>query len=207
METINLLLGSQAFSPYVISLLLMLVVVGIEVLTAVMGVGLFSFIDSLLPNIDFPDFDLPFSLSFFSFGKVPSSVLLVCFLTFFGIFGILFQLMSLKITGVVSTNYVIVPITIIATFLCVNSVTHAIAKIIPADESYVVSTESFIGKVAVITLGEARQNNPTTARVKDDLGESHKIMVIPHRDGDVFKVGQQVCIVGKEGCFFKVVAM
>lgn len=203
-EQVQAFLDIPYLFPYVLALGIMFGIAVIEVVTAIVGVGVFSFVDTLLPDLDLDlDVDLPVHLSAVSFlhvGRVPLSILLVCFLTIFGLVGVCLH--KWLFHGL--TNLVVLPITLVISTLLLNRVGAFLSKIIPSTETYVVSDNDLLGSVATIILGETTIDRPTSAAVKDKHGERHKIMVIPFNDGDVFKKGQKVLLVDKSGSYFQV---
>ena len=100
---INFLLASQNM-PFTVALAVMLIIAFLEGVSTLLGAGIFSFIDSLLPeldidaDIDSPDFESSglFSklFSWLRIGEVPAIMLLVIFLTAFGLIGLGFQSFS-----------------------------------------------------------------------------------------------------------------
>ena len=65
-------------------------------------------------------------------------------------------------------------------------------KVMPKDETTAVSEDSLIGRVAIITLGQARQGFPAEARVKDQHGYSHYIRLEPDSSDLSFAQGSEV---------------
>ncbi len=75
----------------------------------------------------------------------------------------------------------------------------------PSDETEAVSTEEFIGVVAVITVGMAAENSPAQARLKDRFGQTHYVMVEPENADETYSAGERVLIVRKAGAAFRVI--
>ena len=214
MEQINFILEHSEMSPYVWAISIMLVIGTLQLLTAIGGVGLLSAVDNLfpdLPELDMPDIELtPLQAiqAYLHLGKVPVLILLVIFLTLCGLAGLGVQLALYSIFGVFCTNWLLLPLVAAGSLVCVNKAGAVIERIIPNNETYVVDVDSLVGKVGYITLGEARKGRATTARVTDDLDETHKVMVEPMWDNEVFKAGDKVIlhekIEGKSN-FFKII--
>jgi hypothetical protein len=74
--------------------------------------------------------------------------------------------------------------------------------VIPKDETEVVSENSFIGRVAVITLGEALRGKPAEAKLTDQFGQDHYLMVEPDQEIETFPQGTEVLIVRRQGAVF-----
>ena len=84
----------------------------------------------------------------------------------------------------------------------VRSLAAIAEAILPKDETSAVFTDSFIGHVATITLGDARKDMPAEARLTDQHGTTHYIYVIPERDAAPITQGTPVLLVRKEGTHF-----
>ena len=82
----------------------------------------------------------------------------------------------------------------------------AVAKILPADETSAISLEELVGKVAVITLGVSKRSHPAEAKVKDEHGQSHYVMVEPEEDDITFQQTDQVILVRRENGIFYCIA-
>ena len=80
-----------------------------------------------------------------------------------------------------------------------------LAKIMPKDETEVVSESTFIGRVAVITLGEAAPGKPAEAKLTDQYGQVHYVMVEPDQGGESFAQGTEVLIVRQKGAVFNAI--
>ena len=80
-----------------------------------------------------------------------------------------------------------------------------ISKIIPKDETTAIHTDDLIGRTAHIVLGEARPNSPAQAKVKDQFGQTHYVLVEPEQD-IVFKQGQDVILTQRTKIGFQAIA-
>jgi hypothetical protein len=64
----------------------------------------------------------------------------------------------------------------------------------PKDETTAVSDASLVGRVGTIVIGVARAGNPAQARIHDEHGTAHYVMVEP--DGpETFATGTSVLLV------------
>jgi hypothetical protein len=72
----------------------------------------------------------------------------------------------------------------------------------PKDETDAVSEQSFIGRVAVITLGNASHGSPAEAKLKDQHGQMHYVMVEPDLPNEAFSQGTAVILVRQKGAHF-----
>jgi hypothetical protein len=75
----------------------------------------------------------------------------------------------------------------------------------PKDETEAVAETSFIGRIAVITLGNASPGNPAEAKLRDKFGQTHYVMVEPDESDERFENGTQVVLVNQQGAIFKAI--
>lgn len=77
-----------------------------------------------------------------------------------------------------------------------------LARIMPGFETTVISTDDLLRHRGTILEGTARRGAPARAKVVDEYGQAHFIMVEPHEDGDVMAGGETVLLVRREGQLF-----
>ena len=210
---IAFLLSNQNM-PFAIALALMLAIAILEGVTTLIGAGLSDLLDSMLPDMDIDaDIDADIHapglftklLSWLRVGEVPVLMLVIVFLTAFGLIGLFCQSMSLRILGhMLPAALASVPALMVA-FPVVRICGGILGRIIPKDETESVSEESFVGRVAVITLGRAEPGKPAQARLSDQHGQAHYIMVEPDVDSARLEQGTTVLIVSHEGAVFKAI--
>ena len=219
---LEFILASQNM-PFTVALTVMLGMAVLEGVMTLLGAGISSFLDSLLPDIDVDmDVDLgsdsdlgasevpaatPLSkvLSWLQVGKVPVLILLVIFLTGFGLIGLTIQSFMHSTTGMLLPGIVASGIAFFLSMPVVRVFGGAIGKIIPKDETDAVSVKTLIGRIAVITIGTAKKGSPAEAKVKDQHGLTHYIMVEPEQDNDVFTSGTAILLIKQGGSVFKAI--
>jgi hypothetical protein len=140
------------------------------------------------------------ALGWLRIGQVPFLVVLVVFLTIFGLEGLLIQALYRSVTGQLLPGAVASALSLLGSAPLVRWTTGGLAKVMPRDETEVVSERSFIGKTAVITLGCARKKHPAQAKLRDRYGTTHYVMVEPDLEEDEFLQGEKVLIVRQTGC-------
>ncbi|MHA7773681.1 YqiJ family protein [Roseibium sp. M-1] len=226
-------------TPFAVALGLMIAIALAEGVGTLLGVGLSSMVDSLLPEFDLPDADLPDVdgpdfhagvsgalhsdldvvgssadpsaagqgvlgkiLGWLCFGRVPALVILVIFLTGFGLAGYVLQSLVQGISGWLLPG-VLASAGAFAGALPFTRVTaRGLSKIMPKDESDAVSRESFVGKPAKIVQGTARIGLPAQARLRDPTGQNHYLLVEPDVEGEELEQGSDVIIVRQSGSRF-----
>lgn len=228
------LLGTAEATPFVVALGVMLVIALLEGVGLLFGVAFSGIVDALLPDIDVPDIDLPdfeadaelalhapdldmtssvpegmgpftYFLSWLSFGRVPALVLLVAFLTVFGLSGLLIQSLVLGGSGLLLPGWLVSIPALALALPGTRYLGRALGRIIPKEETEAVSTASFIGKVAVVIRGEAKRGQPAEAKLKDLHGQTHWILVEPDEDAACFAAGDEVLLVSQSGSQYRVI--
>lgn len=200
--------------PFTVALTVMLAIAVLEGVTSLLGMGISEMIDSVLPDIEFdidaPDIDDPGVMTRFlgwlRVGEVPLLMLLVIFLTAFGLLGLALQAAASDLFGTPLPAMLAAIIVILPSLPLVRGFGGLLARIMPKDESEAVSSTSFIGRVAVITTGTARSGSPAEAKLKDRYGHTHYVMVEPDAKGEVFESGSEVLLVSRDKVVFRGIA-
>jgi len=194
--------------PFSVALVIVAILAAIEGVGLLIGAGIFGFLDGLLPDIDIdldidaPDLTAPSLsgqfLTWLRIGKVPVIFSLIVFLVAFGLIGLFIQGLVNAIFGA-PLPALLASVPAFAFSMPVLSVGNAVlAKVLPKDETSAVSRDSLIGKLAVLTGGEARSNYPAQAKVKDQHNQTHYILVEPDIGTDCFVRGERVLIVRRK---------
>lgn len=209
----ELLFADQVF-PFAVSLCLMLLIALIQVLGMVTGAGISEAIESLLPETDMGLEAEPGALEggavasmlgWLHVGRVPVLVLLVVFLTGFGLAGYAVQLVLQNSIGMMLPASLAVIPSFLAAVPVLRVSGTVLARIMPKDETTVLRTSSFIGHVATIVVGHARQDLPAEAKLQDRFGTDHFLRVIPEEGADQINQGAEVLLVRKQGDLFVVI--
>ena len=206
-------------SPFTIALAVMLILAVLELITVSLGMGLSEMVHSMLPEMDADiDADLHVGepgggtdplvklLAWFRIGEVPVIILFVVFLTGFGLSGLLVQFTAVQILGRTIPPLLAVVPAVMCALPTVRVLGGFLSKHMPKDETYAVSEKSFHGQVATITMGTARHNKPAQAKLKDQHGQTHYILVVPDNPEEQFEAGDKTIIVSQNGAIFKVIA-
>jgi hypothetical protein len=75
-------------------------------------------------------------------------------------------------------------------------------KVMPGYESTAIATEDLIMRRGTVMEGIARRGHPARAKVVDQFGQAHYIMVEPHHDSDEVAQGETALLVRKVGTLF-----
>ena len=210
---------AQENLPFTISLGLMVGIGLLEGVTTLLGFGASSFIESLMPDFDIDldlDADADIShggdigsasalsklLSWFNIGRVPILVLFILFLLGFGMIGLAIQSVVYNATGRLFPGVLPSLMAFGGATVFVKFSGMALGKIIPKDETEAVSEDSFVGRVATMTLGTATRGQPAQAKLQDSYGQTHYIMLEPDSDEGIFETGTDVLVVRHAGAVF-----
>ncbi|WP_299597853.1 YqiJ family protein [uncultured Microbulbifer sp.] len=202
--------GNQLFTG---ALVLMLMIALLEGVMMLIGVGLSDLLDNLLPDIDLnggmpdsgPSAGLTKLLGWLRFGEVPALILLVAFLVSFGITGLLIQMVAEGLLGALIPTWILVIPVLFLALPQVRLFGRMLRYFALGDETQAVERNSFAGRQAVITIGEAAVGSPAEARFKDEFGTTHYVMVEPYDEGELFSQGQQVVLVEEQGASFRAI--
>lgn len=216
--------------PFTVALFVMLAIAAIEGVGMMLGMGLSSLVDQLIPDMDLPEIDVDIDadvdapsgigtdidtphalaepgafgkfLAWLRVGQVPVLILFIVFLVGFGLSGLLLQQTLLSVTGFMLPAIVASVPAFMISMPFVRVFGGALAAVIPKDETEAISSDSFIGRVAVLTAGNATKDSPAQAKTQDQHGRSHYIRLAPDNEGENFKEGDEILIVKKSGSVF-----
>ena len=200
--------NDSANFPFSVALLIVTILAAIEGVGLLIGAGIFGFLDGLLPDIDLDiDIDAPDLssssisgqvLTWLRIGKVPVIFSLIVFLVAFGLIGLSIQGIISSIFGSPLPAVLACIPTFIISLPILSASNVVLSAIIPRDETSAVSQDSLIGKLATITLGQARKDSPAQAKVKDEHNQTHYIMLAPDTDGECYSAGDKLLLVRRE---------
>ena len=193
--------------PFIIALALVVLLAAGQVLMLLVG-GMVSIGGS---GVD-ADFDLdadiaPWSvaLDWLGVGKLPFSVLFSLWATGFGLSGLTIQAIAKTQSGAFLPAITASGIALLVSlpFLKVGGL--ILKPLIPRDETEAVTLETLVGREAEIVVGIARRGRPTQARVSDEWGTTHYVLVEPENDEESFAAGSKVLLLKRVEPIFRVI--
>ncbi len=203
--------------PFAVSLALMALLLVLELITLAFGTALSSLVDGALPDLAAgadmdADLDLQSGgqlslgafLAWLKLDKLPTLVVLIVFLASFGLLGLTLQSVIAGQVGQPMRASIAAIITLPLTIPVMGPLLSGLAKVMPQDETEAVFRESFIGAIATITLGTASPGSPAQARLSDDHGQTHYVMVEPAAGQPDIASGSNVVLVEAAGNSFLV---
>ena len=188
------------------SILVMLVLTAIETVGVLLGSGLFHHRDAAMFHGDLDaDVHADGFLGWLHLGKVPLLILLIVFLTSFGVLGLVVQAVSKSILGFYWPGAMAAIPAVVLALPAVRGFGALFARLMPKDETSAVSEDSLIGRIATITVGVAREGQPAEGRVRDQHGQTHYVMVEPDIAGEAFPAGTEVLLVKRLSARFSAI--
>lgn len=188
-------LTHQANAPYFFALCFLVILFVFEVLGLLLGMSLSYAFDSF---IDFDvDTDAGGHLTLLGLGKVPLIVWLTFFFGLFSIIGYSANALSNSIVGFMPIWLSLVPVAI-ASFIINGVLCRLFAKTFPRFETTAVSTDTFSGRIAKLTIGNATYTKFAMGVVLDEHNTSHNIRVQAMDDGVILDHTNQVILVQKK---------
>ncbi|QEN89726.1 DUF1449 family protein [Labrys sp. KNU-23] len=138
--------------------------------------------------------------SWLNAGGVPILVLIVILLSAFAAFGFAIQAVASDLVGPLPA-LIAVPGALAAAIPTTRWIGRGVARIIPRDETSVLSQDEFVGLIGTVTIGPLDQGNPGSVRVKDRYDNFHALRA-KAAPGHVIETGALVLIVdGVDGLF------
>ncbi|XUU61525.1 OB-fold-containig protein [Erythrobacter sp. HA6-11] len=193
--------------PFAAALVLMLF------LAILQGTGLGDILDGADADLD-ADFDVEMggkgagfaggAASLLGLGRVPLMAWLAVYLFIFAGAGIGIQALADSLLGAPFERWLAALITAGLALPVTGILVRPLSAILPKDKTTAVSVDTLLGREAVITDGTARAGSPARAKVFDQHGQSHLVMVEPDDASQSFPAGQQVVLLRKESGQFYV---
>jgi hypothetical protein len=181
----------------------------LEGLLTIIGAGFSQFLDNLIPDMDIPDGNIDTgavmetpslitkSFGWIKIGRIPMLVVLIVFLTSFAMTGYILQSIVKAVFSTYLKSYIVVLPALVITLPFVKTISLLLAKFVIKDETSAVSRETFIGKLATITVGTAKRGTPAEAKLKDEHNQVHYVRIEPEKNDEQFEQGTEVLIVNK----------
>ena len=173
----NLFLAAETW-PFAVASLLILSIAVIEGIALLIGTTATGWLDSLHHSPEAPE--APDSwLGWLQVGKVPLLILVILFLALFALAGFALNLVAVGAFGALIPPLIAAPVAAAAALPLMRACAGGIAHVIPRDQSYAVSLDTLVGRVAVIVSGTARLGYPAQGKVTSEHGQVHYVMVEP----------------------------
>lgn len=201
-------------TPFAIALGTVLILGLLEGLGLLVGMSIMSLFDQFSPFEMEVDVELEAEVSsggltsligWLYLNKLPMLVWLVLFLSSFAIAGYTFNYLNLNVLSLTLPSFVASLTAFVAAIFLTRAFGAPLARLMPKNETSAVSTNSFAGLVAKITIGKATKDSPAEAVLTDQYNQKHYVLVAPETSDEIFEQSQQVVLVEKqEKCWIAV---
>lgn len=193
-------------APFLVAIVMMVVIGALEGLALVVGTGLSHHLDHLFGvTIDHPDANDGF-LGWLHVGRAPILVLLIIFLMAFAITGLVLQWATTGVVGHPLPAWIASVIAAGCALPVVRMLGGLISRVIPRDETTAVSEASFVGRLARVTGESASEGRPAQAKLTDEHGQAHYVLVEPDAPGITFARGETILVVSRaSGTVFRAI--
>jgi len=193
---------------YTLAFSIVLLFLCLELLGLLVGLSFLNLLDNISPiDLDLDvdtDTSLPITdggisnlLDWLCLTKLPILIWLIISLTHFATIGYSINYLVLTSLAWQPELFLVLPTTVVLTLILTHYVGSALAKIMPKNQTAAISTSTFIGKVAKITVGTASSGNAAEALLIDDFNQKHYIMVEPEFENEYLPQGTEIVIVEK----------
>lgn len=189
---------------FAVSLAVIALIAILEGACLIIGIGFVGFLDTIVPGdgleveIEGPDLESANSLgrlfSWLRYKTVPLIITLIVFLTSFGLVGLVLQSISLSFLNFLLPSFIAIAVSFFVSLPVTRIINSFLIRIMPADETNAVSLDSLVGRLAVIYQGKAKRNSPAQAKVKDENGKTHYVMIEPEDKGVTLKKGVEILL-------------
>ena len=205
MSAVNDILLAPDVRPFAIAAAIMAALGAIELVSMLVGLSIGELVGNDL-SIDADSHNALGGLFvWINAGRLPLLILIVLALGVFSIEGFLLQAIAHAVGTAVP-----VPIAALAagagSIPVVRTMSRAIARIVPHDETYAVSDSDFVGKVATVAIGPLDQGLPGRVRLKDVFGNWHTVSARASSGHDALPVGASVLLVDRDARSFIAIA-
>ena len=144
--------------------------------------------------------------SLLGIGRVPLMAWLAVYLFVFAGTGIGLQALADSLLGAPLERWLAALIVAGLALPVTGALVRPLAAILPRDRTTAVSLDTLVGRRATVTDGVAQLGSPARAKVIDQHGQPHFVMVEPLDAGDRFPAGQEVLLVESDGPNFRATA-
>ena len=193
--------------PFTVALAVMLLLLVVEIIGFIAGLGVSDFLHAHLPEFgdaDGAEVAGDKFLGWLLLGRVPALILLAIFLCSFGLLGLALQGVLRGTSMGALPGWLAALIVLPLSLPFVRVIGLALARVLPRDETQVASRRSLMGHVGTIVIGTARRGSPAQAKVRDEVGQVQYVMVEPLDDDDAFAAGEPVLLRTQQGAVFGV---
>jgi hypothetical protein len=181
--------------PFLFALGLLLALAVTEALSLLVGTSMSHWLDVAVDHPDHPDGAAGGVLGWLHIGKVPMLAILVIFLAAFAVTGFAAQFAARAAIGRFMPSAAAIAIAFVVAVAAVRLLGAGLGRLVPRDETTAVSDASLVGRIGTVTIGTATAGRPAEARINDQHGASHYVMVEPDVAEETLETGASILLV------------
>lgn len=136
---------------------------------------------------------------FLGLRKQPLTIWLAIFLALFAGTGLALQSGMMAVFGQMLPRLAAVPLALIPALGLTRTLSGALARLIPRDETAAISERSLGRRRGTVIVGTARRGSPAQVRITDGYGNTHYAMLEPLSDRDEIPQGAEVLVLRPRG--------
>ena len=171
-----------------------------------LGVGIIEAVGLGIGSIDHGGMDSDVDggglLSWLGLGDLPILIWLTSFLACFVLVGIALQQVAFQISGAPLAPGVAMAAAFAGALPINTFAANGLARILPGYETTAISSDDLLRRRGTVLEGQARRGRPARAKVIDQFGQAHYLMIEPHEDAGVIEKGETALLVRREGSLF-----
>lgn len=181
--------------PFLVATALLLGVALMEAFALFVGVSPSHWFDGMLADVAHTETPASAALGWLHVGKVPILALIVIFLSGFALTGFAMQFLVSSLQGMFVPPLAATAVAAFGGVASVRMLGGALARITTNDDSTAVPTTDLVGRIGVVVIGTASAGRPAEARIHDQHGAAHYVMVEPDEPGAELAAGASVLLV------------
>ncbi len=133
-------------------------------------------------------------LGYLNVGRLPFTLFFATACAVFGLTGLAVQQASFAMSGQILSMSVAAPLALVGAVPGTRWIGGLLGRLMPKTETTALSKQDLVGLTASVTLGEAKRGSPAQARVRDQFGQNHYVMVEPAGAEETLSEGQDVLL-------------
>lgn len=144
--------------------------------------------------------------SLLGLGRLPLMAWLSIALAAFGLIGLAIQNLADGLIGHALPALPASGLALLGALPATGLLARPLGRLWPRDETTAIDIDALLARRGQIEIGTASRGNPARARVRDQHGQMHLVMVEPHIEHTRFSQGEEVLLVRREGQIFYAIA-
>jgi len=183
--------------PFTVAFVLLMLAFVFEIMGLIlMGTGILTLLDNLIPD-SLNDHD--FGLDWAKHKNVPIAIWASIILAVFAIVGFTIQTLSVIHLGHTFNIFVVSIVSIIPAILIAKHSSYVLAESVFVDSTVAVTVNELIGCNASIVIGVSTKDTPAECKIVDKHGKPHYMMAVPFNRADTYTTYDSLVVMDVSG--------